>query len=181
MHGSLPPLYARVLGARFARLCPEVRALHEFPDGYRARGHCAVRRGDNWLAQRLADLAGLPRSGEQVALGFTIDVDGRRETWTRDFAGRRFVSVLWDRGERLCERIGPMTFEFALRIDDGRLSMLLQRARFLGIVPVPRWAAPRVQTVESGDDGTYRFDVSVVLPLLGLLIEYRGVLRPEAR
>ena len=48
---------------------------------------------------------------------------------------------------------------------------------FLGL---PRFLAPRSDTREYQDEqGRFRFDVRLSLPLIGLLAHYRGWLMPE--
>jgi hypothetical protein len=171
-----PPLYERVMGPAFAHLCPAVKALHDVRGDLRAIGRCDVTRGGNWLANRLADLVGMPPAGQDLPLTFSIAQEGAQERWTRDFAGHRFQSVLWNRGEALYERLGPVLLEFRLEVRDGSLSMLMQHGWLFGIVPLPRICLPSVLTREFCADGLYHFDVQVDWPLLGPVIRYRGTL-----
>jgi hypothetical protein len=170
------PLYKRVLGENFQALCPAVKALHDVTIDSRATGRCDVIRGDNWLANRLADLVGMPPSGLDVPLVFSIAFEGERERWTRDFAGHQFQSLLWNEGESLFERLGPVLFEFQLQVRDGALSMVLRKGWLLGLLRLPRFCLPLVLTQEFCTDGLYQFDVQVDWPLLGRVIRYRGTL-----
>lgn len=169
------PLYRRVLEAEFDGLCPSVRALHSVTGSFRAAGGCDVTRGANWLANRLADLVGMPPAGKDVPLTFSIDVVGDSARWTRDFAGHRFQSLLWAEGSRVFERLNPVVLEFRLELERGSLSMVLQRGWLLGLLPLPRFCLPQVSTREScGADGRYRFVVQVDWPLLGPVVRYQG-------
>ena len=169
-------LYERVLGPAFAQLCPTVKELHDVTGDLSASGSCDVTRGANWLANRLADVVGMPPAGQGVPLTFSITLEGAKERWTRDFAGHRFHSVLWNRGQALYERLGPVLLEFRLEVRDGGLSMLMQRGWLLGIVPLPRFCLPSVLTRESCARGLYQFDVQVDWSILGPVVRYRGTL-----
>jgi len=170
------PLYERVMGPAFAKLCPAVKALHDVSGDLRAAGRCDVTRGGNWLANRLADLVGMPPAGQDLPLTFSIAREGDTERWTRDFAGHRFHSVLWNRGGALYERLGPVLLEFRLVARDDSLSMLMQRGWLFGVVPLPRFLLPSVLTREFCAGGLYQFDVQVDWPMLGPVVRYRGTL-----
>ncbi|MBJ7442938.1 MAG: DUF4166 domain-containing protein [Sphingobium sp.] len=102
--------------------------------------------------------------------------DGR-ETWTRDFSGRRFRSQLSQRNGWLVERFGPLRFAFDLHSDDQGLRMVMRRW-WLGPLPLPKWLAPRSNAQEWAEGGRFHFDVPIALPLIGQLVHYRGWLEP---
>lgn len=116
----------------------------------------------------------MPPSGRNVPLVFSISLEGERERWTRDFAGHRFQSLLWNKGESLFERLGPVLFEFQLLVRDGALSMVLLKGWAFGILRLPRFCLPAVSTQEFCAEGLYQFDVQVDWPFLGRVIRYRG-------
>jgi hypothetical protein len=78
----------------------------------------------------------------------------------------------------LCESFGPATFGLALVIDDGKLRLVLRRWSVLGL-PLPLTLAPRADAYESADDGRFNFHVEIAQPLTGLIVRYRGWLRPR--
>ena len=50
----------------------------------------------------------------------------------------------------------------------------------LGVMPLPRFLAPKSVTREYEDaEGRFRFDVRLTIPVLGLLAHYQGFLKPN--
>ena len=120
----------------------------------------------------------MPAAGRSVPLRVTFTVDQGRERWVRDYAGRTMVSVQWQTGSFLRERLGPVVLDFAVDTGKEGLSLHLRRARCLGL-PLPRWLHPRVRAEESAVDGLFRFDVEASLPLAGFVVHYSGTLHHE--
>lgn len=170
-----PPLYARVLGASFKKLPPHVRAIHDVLRDKGVTGRATVTRGVNPLARMIATLFRFPRAGEHD-LHVSFDEHNGVETWTRDFSGRCFRSHLSQEGPYLVERFGPLRFGFALEADDNGLTMHIRRW-WLGPVPLPLALAPRSRAREWEADGRFHFEVPIVLPLIGLVVFYRGWLQ----
>ncbi len=169
-------LYRRVLGAAFERLPLPVKALHDNPSRVVAGGFCSVQRGGNPLARFLAGLFGFPPAGEGVPLRVVVEAEGGLERWSRDFGGHRMTSVQGQvpgRPGLLFERFGPARFVIDPRPSGQGLSFALRGARFLGI-PLPRFLWPSVVGDETAQAGRYHFNVSVALPLVGLLVRYHG-------
>lgn len=180
------PLYERTLGSVWLDLPPQLRELHDLGRPRAARGLAEVRRGSGLLARCVAAMVGFPRAGDCIAVTVTLeainDVErGGVERWTRNFAGRSFVSEQSagrGRDEGLvCERFGPFSVSLALVWDAGRLSMIVRGARFLGL-PLPRWLVPTALTHECVESDRFHFDVAISHPLTGLLVHYRGWLTP---
>lgn len=170
------PLYARVMGARFAQLAPAVRAIHSVLRDGGASGRATVRRGTHPLARLIGAILRFPPAGEHpLHVGFAE----RRgvERWTRDFGGCRFSSRLSAKGARLIERFGPLRFHFDVPNDGSGLRMVLRRWSVFGI-PLPPLLAPRADAREWEEDGLFRLDVPIVLPLIGLVVHYTGWLAP---
>lgn len=174
-----PPLYARVMGERFAALPPAVRAIHQVLRDRGASGEAEVRRGSNPLARLIASAMGFPREGVHRLHVAFAERDGA-ERWTRDFSGRTFASVLSERGGRLTERFGLIRFAFDLPSDGAGLSMVIRRW-WVGPLPLPLFLAPRSVAREWEEGGRFRFDVPIALPLVGPLVHYRGWLEPGDR
>jgi hypothetical protein len=175
-HRLAPPLYARVMGERFDALPPAVRAVHEVLRDGGAAGEAQVRLGRNPLARLAASIFGFPsEGGHRLHVAFA-ERDGT-ERWTRDFSGRTFSSVLGERDGRLTERFGILRFAFDLPSDETGLRMAIRRW-WAGPLPLPLLLAPRSEAREWEEEGRFRFDVRIALPLLGLLVHYRGWLDP---
>jgi hypothetical protein len=170
------PLYERVMGGLYSALPKAVRALHDVLRDGGAHGRATVTRGGNFAARLIAGLLGFPEEGEHdLHVGFT-ERDGR-ETWTRDFSGRRFSSILYEKDGLLIERFGATAFGFDLPGGENGLDMVLRRW-WLGPLPMPMMLAPRAPAREWEDEeGRFRFDVRIGLPLIGLVVHYRGWLR----
>lgn len=173
-------LYPRVLGDAFERLPPAVRRLHGSSGGIAASGLCRVERGANPLARLIAGLFGLPAAGEG-SVRVRIEVAGSGERWTRDFGGRRTISVQGEvpgRAGLIFERFGPGHFLIDPQPGAAGLNFALKGARFLGC-PLPHFLWPTIVGEATAPDGRYHFNVSIALPLVGLVVRYRGQLVPD--
>jgi hypothetical protein len=174
-----PPLYQRVMGERFDALPPAVKAMHRvFRDGS-AVGRAEVLRGKGLLSRLVAATTGFPEAGEHDLHVSFAERDGV-ERWTRAFSGRGFSSRLSARRGRLEERFGPFSFAFELRSDAGGLEMRIASWR-IGPLPLPLALAPRSDAREYEEEGRFHFDVPIALPLVGLVVHYRGWLEQPAR
>lgn len=171
-----PPLYARLMGARFSTLPPLVQAIHQVHGDGGAAGEGSVERGANPVARAIATMMRMPPSGT-YPLHVAFAERGGVETWARDFGGHRFQSALGaDRGLAV-ERFGPLRFAFELPSDREGLAMVLRRWSIFGI-PLPRTLGPRIAAREWQEDDRFRFEVEVALPLVGRAVRYAGWLRP---
>lgn len=175
------PFYRRILGPAFDRLPPRVRELHETEAQRQWRGQAEVRRGTNPLARLAAAIIGFPRAGIATPVSVTFTPEARGERWTRDFGGRKFSSLQHEGTGRntrlLVERFGPAAFAMALVVEGDRLTLVPRRWSLFG-VPMPRALMPSGPSFETDDNGKFRFDVDIRLPLAGLVVAYRGTLEP---
>lgn len=170
-------LFQRVLGAEFETLPPVVRALHAASGHRRYRGQVEVVRGANPLACLFGWATRLPPAGKGE-VEVEIDTSGVEEKWTRHIGGHAMPSRLWERDGLLCERLGLARFGFRLTVEQGDLVWRVERVTALGL-PLPvRWF-DKVQARESELEGRYRFDVAAAMPVIGLLVRYRGWLRVD--
>ena len=190
------PLFARALGADFVSMSAPIRALHGAVGGASFAGQAQVLRGRGPVVALVASLFRLPRPMETGPVRVTItplhagghaegQADGIvAERWMRDFAGRRFSSTMrlapGGAGRALMrERFGPFSMELAVTAGPGGLDMAVTGWR-LGSLPLPRRLRPTTRARERIDaDERFRFDVSLFLPLIGLLVRYKGWLMPE--
>lgn len=98
-----------------------------------------------------------------------------------DFDGRSFRSLQTCGTERnrhlLVERFGPVSVALALVVDGDRLDLVPRRWSVLRL-PLPNFMLPRGTSFETESDGRFRFDVTIALPWIGLVVAYRGQLTP---
>ncbi len=176
-HPDRAPLFARIMGTRFALLPPTVQHLHSGDGTTAATGAAEVVRGRNPLARLVARLFGFPPTGaHRLTVTFAADADSER--WTRDFGGHCFTSHLSQAGNSLVERFGPYRFRFDLVSDDGGLAMRMT-GWSLAHMALPMRLAPRSLAREWQHDGTFHFAVALALPMIGDVVRYTGWLRPE--
>lgn len=165
------PLFPSLLGSAFEQLPPVVRALH-LRGTTTYSGEVAVRRGRGGLSRLCCWVARLPPAYAGT-IGVGIFADAHGEVWTRRFGAHVMRSSLSrDRG-RLHERLGPLRFWFRLAVTNGRLVWTVERVRFL-LIPLPITWFRGIAAVEGADAGRYTFDVTASLPVVGLLVHYRG-------
>ncbi len=171
--------FRRVLGPAFRTLPPRVQAVHARPGCW--AGTAEVRRGQGLMARALAWIIGFPPAASAVPVRVTIAAEGDGERWTRDFAGRTFSSFLGSGRGRddglLVERFGIISVGFALVVRDENLCLVSRRWSCLGL-PLPKALRPGGRMFETEVGGQFAFDVEIAMPLIGLVVAYRGVLRP---
>jgi hypothetical protein len=172
-----PPLYARIMAERFAKLPRAVRSMHEVLRDGGASGEAIVTGAANPIARLIARGIGFPAAGRHRLHVHFTERDGV-ETWTRDFGGQRFRSRLRQDGRWLVERFGPLRFGFELPSDERGLAMVMRRW-WIGPFRLPLLLAPRSLAREWEEDGRFHFDVPISLTLLGRIVHYRGWLEPD--
>ncbi len=172
--------HQQILGSAFDTLPMEVRRLHSASTETTWRGTADIRRGRGIAAALVAWMFGFPRAGRGVPVTVTIAPDAEGERWTRSFAGRAFTSRLTAGTGRddylLIEQLGLASVALGLVIEGDRLCLVPRRWRLFGI-PMPSALVPRGSSFESEEDGEFCFNVSIQLPLVGLVVAYRGRLR----
>jgi hypothetical protein len=168
-------VYKRVMGEAFEILPAAVRKLHLLGGNGGASGTATVLRGRNLLAHLIGWIMRFPSAGEH-ALHVSFNERDGIEHWTRDFSGSRFTSHLSEKDGKLTERFGPLRFYFDLPSSAGGLEMTMRRWTAFG-VPLPLTLAPKSQAKEWQDGNDFCFDVPITLPLIGLVVHYRGRLR----
>jgi hypothetical protein len=176
-----PTLFQTALGDKWQELPACVRRLHSVQVAESFSGRAQVERGRGIVARLAAWLLGFPAAGDGVPLTVTKTRTGAGEIWERNFAGRRFRSVLTpsDRPQHYRERFGPFTYEQELPVEDGVLHFPVRRGWFLAI-PIPSLLLPRSCSREFAADGAFQFDVGLYAPLTGgLIVRYRGRLAAD--
>ena len=179
-NGSFP-LYQQVLGNAYSALPAQVQALHSSADARQWVGQADIRRGTGILAKLICAIIGFPptASNVPVEVSFAPEADGER--WTRNFDGKIFSSFQ-KRGTKknnflLIERFGIIDIALALVAEADRLFLVPRSWSCLGI-PLPKWLLPKGQSFETDRNGQFCFDVEISAPLVGLIVSYKGALKP---
>ena len=175
------PIYERILGEAYFRLARPLQKFHSRSSAFAMKGKADVVRDRSLASKLVGRLIGFPEPGQNVDVEVTIDIDGQVETWTRKFERRVFQSrQKLGRGRYdglIVESFGPIGFGIAVTENDGRLGLALRGWDILGL-PMPRWAMPDGQAFEHGADGRFNFEVEIKLPVVGLIVGYKGWLKP---
>jgi hypothetical protein len=175
-------LYRQILGPAFASLPPRLQELHGSAAARRWSGEAEVCCGRGTMARLIGTIFGFPKTAAHVpvTVRFAPERDGER--WTRSFGGRVFSSVhVSGTGKDqylLVERFGIAAFALALVIDGGRLFFVPRRWSILGM-PMPGFLLPGGSSFEAEEAGLFHFNIEISLPLVGLIVAYKGTLRPE--
>jgi len=168
------PLFASVLGTDFAALDACLRWVHG-GEPRLLRGKVTVVRGQSLLAQTLCRLTSLPRAMTEAPIDMRIGLANRGERWTRFFADcRPMESLLFGRGDRLVEVLGPAAFTFRPRREGAALEWRLERVRVFGL-PLPTRLFLVTARMEARD-GRYHFLVEAALRGVGRIVRYEGFL-----
>lgn len=175
------PLYRKLLGSAFDTLPPRLQELHGAVVVKQWTGHADVRRGSGIMARIVAAVFGFPKATSQASVAVTLSPEDGAERWTRNFDGKVFSSVQsCGTGKNeylLMERFGVVSFALAIVVKDGRLCLVPRRWSLLGM-PMPRFLLPDGLSFETEEGGEFCFDVEISAPLVGLIVAYKGTLRP---
>lgn len=175
--------FVTVLGAKaFARLPEPVRRLHDLEAPCTTAGRSDIEGAPGLLRRLFCWGAGLPSPGRDVpvTVEFRPTGDGR-EHWRRRFAARRYESVMRAGTGRdeglLIEHFGLFDLMFALSVEPAGLRWRSVGLRLFG-VGLPGALVPRVDALESGENGRFTFDIDVAFAWLGPVLRYKGWLEP---
>ncbi len=174
-------LYQRVLGEKFDALPQTIKDLHTFEGRKQLSGEADVRCNETIVGWFLLRLLRLPRTGKGQKARVRLEQDGQGERWHRSFGRDSFSSRVTLHGKkpgRIVETMGGVSAVIGLQVIPGGLQWDVESLSLLGL-SLPRCIAPVTKATEREVDGLYRFDVSVTLPLLGLLVSYQGWLQPD--
>jgi hypothetical protein len=156
-----------------------VQALHDSTQTRTWAGQAEVRRGRGIFARGVAWIIGFPEASAGVPVRVVLSPEGAGERWVRDFGGARFSSSQHCGTGRndglLVERFGIIRVALALVVEGDRLCLVPRRWSCLGL-PLPRILLPQGRSFETERDGKFRFDVQIAVPLIGLIVAYRGSL-----
>jgi hypothetical protein len=166
------------LQALGAALQAGLQRFHADAERRTVSGQARVTTG-GVFARVLLRLLGLHLRDGKQPLDVTFIPDGNGTIWDRRFGTGHFISRIEASGIGfLVETFGPFTLRFRLTPDGDAVSWTLQRAAVFGLA-IPSFLAPRIAAREwLAADKAYAMSVAVVLPLLGLVIQYEGELYP---
>lgn len=175
-------LYRALLGPALDALPAPVRALHAGTGTRRWTGSATVRRGNGLLARLLCALFRFPDAAQTVPVTVTFTPEPRGERWTR-IIGRKTVVSFQSAGtgrdrSLLIERFGLAAFALAL-VPEGNRLRFAPRLWSILKVPMPGFLLPAGESFETAIDGRFAFDITVRVPLAGLVVAYRGTLEPD--
>ena len=101
-----------------------------------------------------------------------------QEQWIRSFGAVRLVTRLARAGDRAAERFGPVELRMRCRVTQSDVWFIPDGAAIVlgGLtVRLPRLVAPRAYAHAWSSGGrSFDVEVSVRIPLLGVLMSYRG-------
>ena len=178
------PLYVRVMGDSWVQVAEPVRLVHSTRSITRARGRLRIQHGSHYLARVLARMLGLPRPDGAAETQLTVTASPDGERWQRSFNERSFTTRQYDSNEsRLAERYGVLEFRFRLDAPGGSLVYLQREAAVMagGLrLRLPGRLAPHVEAREDpAGPNRVNVNVRVILPWIGLLIAYDGIIEVE--
>ena len=163
------------------KLPRKIRDMHSVVSTLTAEGQADVDRGVNLLSRIIGWLFKFPQPGRNLPVKVQFNSEGRRETWVRHFGTRSFSSRQTEgagRSDKLVEeKFGAFTFGLALVASQERLSFVVRRWNFLGL-PMPMAWAPFGNSFEFVADGRFNFHIEIYVPLVWLIVRYRGFLVP---
>jgi hypothetical protein len=171
-----PSLYRRVLGAAYDRQSRAGQGLHDAGPSH-WKGRCTVTGAQTLAGRLVAWLFRLPAATDDAPIVVEFTASGTGELWTRRIDGRvmrsrQFIGLRRPAGW-IVERFGILDFDLLVQVADERLTLSMRGMRCCG-VPLPRALWPVIEAMESEEDGRFRFDVRIGLPLIGQLVRYRG-------
>jgi hypothetical protein len=174
-------LYATLLGSAWSTLPPVVRCLHQ---AGAARGQVTIEGGQNWPARILAQVLGFPSAAREVATQLVIERRGEEQVWSRRFGEHTMISRQRLRaGGLLAERFGA--FECLFRLCPTSRGLDYDLVGVALAVAGRRMALPRFVALHGGartwaEEDAMGIDVSISTPILGRLLRYHGLVRPES-
>jgi Domain of unknown function (DUF4166) len=177
------PLYLQIMGSSWSQIAEPIRCLHATHSVLRARGPLHIEHGLHPVARLLAKMLRLPHPNAAADTRLIVTARPEGEHWARTFDGRRLQTFQYKWRDELIERYGVLEFRFRLRASGGSLLYVQREAAFLWWrtrLRIPARWTPRVEARED-PAGPRQIDVAVrvVLPAVGLLISYGGVVQVE--
>jgi len=164
-------IYATLLGPDFERLATPLKRFHL--EGGERRGTFQITGGPTAWHRRWARLMRLPAPEAEVGVVLHLRLTPEGEIWTRTFGDHRLVTTQRLRRGRLEERAGPLTFVFSVTVEHDAMLFRQVGCRLVGL-PMPSGLSPKVNAHVQGLHDGWNVDVTVLLPLVGVVTRYWG-------
>ncbi len=175
-------IFQTILGDKFETLPPLVQALHTELDTI-WEGQARVKAARNPLGKLIGRIVGINVKAGEMPLTVSFKKVGKEEYWTRNFGGQSFSSKFslgTGRNAHLAvERFGIVKVGLALVKEGERLLFIPRRCTVLGIA-LPKFLTPKGESYEHEADGKFHFNVTIKLPIIGLIAAYQGWLEPAS-
>ena len=172
------PLYRRLLGTAFDRLPPPIRDMHAVGGTRVATGTTHVERGRNPVSKLIGWLFRFPPAGHDMPLRVRFTPDGGG-SGQRIFGERVFQppdSRDGSRRQTAGRNLRP--FAFALALGAPKTGFPWSCGTGVSLA-----AALALSTFgdafESVRDDKFHFNVEIRMPIVGLIVRYRGSLMPQ--
>jgi len=178
-------LYEMLLGESWSKVATAVQRAHPRELPIERIGHFDITHGRGFLARFLARWSKFPQAGKAVPTRLRVERVGSYEIWHRKFGTFPLESTqLVPCAGVLVERFGNIEFRFKVQVRDGGIHFHQTRASiFVGRckLPLPAWLGPRVEAQEMPGEMEYqtRVRVTVRLPIVGLLVDYKGLMERQ--
>ena len=174
-------VFERALGeAAWNALPNTTRSIHKVQPGVVLKGEASITGAESLLGRIVAKLFGFPPAGDAVPVTVSIESDGSREIWRRQFGNKLMASVMTvaeNYPQSVEEHFGPFAFRLKLETGSFGLNMAMDGLR-IGRIRLPRFLMPDITASERVDDqGCHQFNVRIAKWPLGLLVHYSGYLR----
>ncbi|BCE02498.1 SDR family oxidoreductase [Marinicellulosiphila megalodicopiae] len=173
-------LFRQVLGSAFDTLPEEIQKMHSELKASHWSGSANVKRGKGVLVKVICRFFGFPKAENNVSVEVSITPDSNGERWVRNFGSNKFSSFL-KRGKHkneflIVERFGVLDFGVALVIEGGELFYVIRRWSCFGL-PLPSFLLPKGRSFESQKNGLFCFNIEIFVPMIGLIVSYKGNLK----
>ena len=170
-------VFRSVLGTTWHELPALIQRLHDAPNETTFSGYAQINRGNNLLAQCIATVFNFPIKANAAPVKVTFQKQNQIERWERNFNECKFISdISAGKGRythQIYERFGAFTFSIALVLKENKLHYVIEQWQFFSL-PLPRLLRPRGDSFEYVSDDKFHFSVEIKLPLIGLIVSYRG-------
>lgn len=168
------------LGQQFDALPLPIRLFHARFGEANYKGVAQIEGATGIIGRIAARIFGFPSSGKDVLVKVRITADPALEVWERDFGQHRFSSsVSLDRNGYVAERLGPVTAQLGLYVNNDALYFPVLRWKLLRIVPLPKFLMPQSIAYETVDEyGRFTFDILLNFRFGGRIVHYKGWLMP---
>lgn len=176
--GMLQSVYQKILQDEFEKLGPSLQYSHGSQTLVIASGMIDVEYGTNIFARWLNLIAKMPPKGLQQHVKLRVERNEKEEIWTRDFEGKIFTTIQFEKNGYMIEKSGPAALKFQISVIGNSIHFVQKHTLFFGI------AAPKIFSLQSTansieDENGWKVDVEVKSPLFGLMLRYKGKVNIE--